>query len=612
MLGISRFAVAKLSLASFIALQPLWLEPTAAEDATPSPNVKGSPASPLNQDFLRFEPFEKKYVERAQKLPVDTDSYWAFAIVKLILIMTAVLIWLRVLHLRTVDEDDEDLESGFWTGTLVVTGPAGMMVALLSPAYVAGACILIATSIVPFAFYQRWRNQHSIAPTDQLRWKHLWVPPVIVKKAKHTTPVELPSGITIGTSNSVIKLIERSAAERANFGSHASQHSAGFQTVLALIDHSSSHRVTDLHINSKDDGVVIRQRVDGSLNTLTTLPEELGQSVINVIKVLSNLSIADRRRSQDGSFRADVNDQRLSFRVSSQGIHAGEKLSIRILDPAKNFADLSTLGMLAPIQERFKTALNRSNGVILFVGATGAGKSTTACAALQSIDADDRSVISIEDPIEYQIPSVDQIEVNHRAGQTFDSTLRSILRQDADVIFIGEIRDEESARIGCRAALTGQLVLATMHSNDATAGLVRLIELGINLQDVATSLRVVIAQTLVRKLCTNCRVPHRPDAATLEQLGISDFEGELFQSPDASVNPCLACNGRGFLRRTALFEFLEVTPEIRDQIRERAAASAIEAVAKSNGMQTIREEGLRLVREGIISVNELQRISDGP
>lgn len=584
---------------------------TSGEDKTSVSAAKSAPAPSRKSKgaFLSLDEFSEKYPGRDAWLPNESDrSPWVFVLLKLLAVILAVVFWCAVQRLRTEDEDDEELESEPWTRVLFASGLAGVLIALVVPPYAIGGVILVVSNVVPFWRYMRWRNQQAVSPTAPLMWKHLWTRRVIARKAKHVSEVKLPSGESIGTSGAVIQLIERTPGQPQT--SKAAQHSQGFQIVMALIDHAAANRVTDLHINSKDDGVVVRQRVDGSLKTLTTLPQQIGHSAINVIKVFGNLNIADHRRSQDGSFRADVDGQRLSFRVSSQGIHAGEKLSIRVLDPAKNFASLATLGMSEAIQQRFAEALNRPNGVVLFVGATGAGKSTTACASLQTVAADDRSVISIEDPIEYQIPSIDQIEINERAGQTFESALRAVLRQDADVIFIGEMRDDQTAKTGCRAALTGQLVLGTMHANDAAAGVVRMVELGVNREDVASTLRVVLAQTLVRKLCTDCRIPYRPEADVLKRLHLTDFEGELYKSPDPATNTCATCNGRGFFRRTAVFELLQVTPDIRDLIRNQAAVSEIEAAARKHGMSTIWNEGLRLVREGVISVAELDRVSD--
>jgi type II secretory ATPase GspE/PulE/Tfp pilus assembly ATPase PilB-like protein len=365
-------------------------------------------------------------------------------------------------------------------------------------------------------------------------------------------------------------------------------------------------------VSVKDDKVPVRLRVDGEIVALEPLPTKVGLSVINVFKVLSDLDIADKRRSQDGSFRADVEDRRLSFRVSSQGTNTGEKLSIRILDPAEKFSTFSSLGVDDRLQERLSAVLNRKNGLVLFAGTTGAGKSTTAYAALRNLDSGDRNIVTVEDPIEYSVPSFDQIEVRTRAGQTFQAQLRSLLRQDVDIVLIGEIRDEETAKIACQAAITGQLVLSTLHATDCTSAVLRMLDLGIDFYYIAFAVRAILSQQLVRKLCTQCRIVYEPDEQMLQRLKFSSCEGNFYQRPSPSLNPCVNCNGRGLLGRTGIFELLEVTPPIRTLIRDRASIAAIAAAAQEQGMTRLWDNGLRLVCEGVISPEELLLAVEAP
>ncbi|HBE70101.1 MAG TPA: type II/IV secretion system protein, partial [Planctomycetaceae bacterium] len=380
-----------------------------------------------------------------------------------------------------------------------------------------------------------------------------------------------------------------------------------FQYVLSTISKAVASNATDLHINTRTKTVEIKQRIDGTLAPLAELPISLGASVINIFKIMSELSIADKRRSQDGSFLADVGDRRLSFRVSTQATQTGEKLSIRILDPSSIFADLSSLGMPEQVRERCQRQLTQKHGLILFVGATGAGKSTTACAALQRIDTTIKNIVSIEDPIEYQIPNVDQVEVNLKAGQTFETALRSILRLDADVVFIGEIRDAETAKIAVQAAQTGQLVLATMHATDSVGGFQRLSDLVGDPTAVASTVRAIVAQTLVRKLCPTCKIEYNADDEIAGEVGVTP-EASLYRSNTELVLKCPVCEGRRFMRRTAVYEITEATPEIRELVRNRASLADLTEAAKQNGLVPIREQAALLVRDGIISMNELNRV----
>ncbi|MEQ9410180.1 MAG: ATPase, T2SS/T4P/T4SS family [Fuerstiella sp.] len=304
-------------------------------------------------------------------LPTDKKQMGLpFSLSKLLLLVAAVVIWLRALHVCAPDVDDEQLEAEPRVAQVFGIGLCGILVALLIPAYVPAAVVLLAASVVPFWNYKRWRNRQQPAPSGPIQWKHLFRTPAATYSADRAETMELPSGQIIGTASSHIRLIPKSQASAAGSGprTRGAQASPGYRTVLALIDDAVTNRATDLHINAKDHQVVIRQRIDGALSTVATLPSDLGGSVINVFKVMSDLNIADRRRSQDGSFRVEVNHRRLSLRVSSQATQTGEKLSIRILDPAKNFSTFAALGMTSSAQERLQASLSRSNGLILIVG----------------------------------------------------------------------------------------------------------------------------------------------------------------------------------------------------------------------------------------------------
>lgn len=584
------------------------------EDASPVPSGRLVAKTDVSEGPMGFPSIEESGFSGLPFFlynPVESGSEPSyFALAKVAIITAIALFWLRALRICAVHEESDALSATSWTPRIFGFGLAGITLALILPAYVPGLVLLLATTMLPFLQYAAWRNRHSKVPTDAFKLSDFFAP-----QASRRQPItfsvqqEFVLSDAIEPSGSIVQLIGKSPQSIENhYGfSRGAQSSLAFQRAISLIDHAVASRATDLHITTKSDHIELKQRIDGSLISLGKLPLELGRAVINVFKVMCDMNIADRRRSQDGSFLADINQRRLSFRVSAQGTHTGEKLSIRILDPSKTFSDLASLGMQEEMVRRFGAQLSRNNGLILIVGTTGAGKSTTACASLQSMDADTRNIVSIEDPIEYQMPSVDQIEVNFRAGQTFQSALRSVLRLDADVIFIGEIRDEESAKIACQAAQTGQLVVATMHANDSVAGAIRLGELGQDLQNVTASLRAVLAQTLVRKLCTGCREAYTLDAEALERIGLSGFEGPLYRSPDPSTNNCPHCDGRGFLRRTGLYELTEINQLISELMHQRAPLGSIAAAARENGMTTLKEEALRLVRDGIVSVEEVQR-----
>jgi type II secretory ATPase GspE/PulE/Tfp pilus assembly ATPase PilB-like protein len=510
------------------------------------------------------------------------------------------------------DGRNQQLQVDSWSKKLFAIGLAGILVAILLPSYLLGAGVLVASCVAPFWQYARWRNEQVSDQTSRLRWSHLLRIPDTSIRPVGDVELELPSGLADLPASGKIAFVGKSFGERITRArTSEAGKSSGFETALALIGHAVSRRATDLHLGAKDDKVVVRLRIDGEIVTLEPLPTKMGLSVVNVFKVLSDLSIADKRRSQDGSFRAEMDGRRLCFRVSSQGTNTGEKLSIRILDPSERFSSFSPLGLNDRLQEQLKAILSRKSGLILFAGATGAGKSTTAYASLRHLDSGERNIITIEDPIEYSIPSIDQIEVRTRAGQTFESGLRSLLRQDADIVLVGEIRDEETAKIAVRAAMAGQLVLSTLHATDSTSAVLRMADLGVDSYNIAAALRAVVGQRLVRRLCTQCRIVYEPDEQMLRRLGLSGFQGELYQRPDPLSNPCLDCNGRGFLGRTGVFELLEVTLPIRDLIRDRAGIAAVTSAARKQGMTRLWDDGLRLVRDGVISPQEFLLTVDG-
>ncbi|MCR9295088.1 MAG: GspE/PulE family protein [bacterium] len=588
-------------------------ESLAAAASTNSDSVTQAVTSSASQEFPRLENPRMLLSPVASWVIKEGEFEWLFGLAKLGLIVAAVFWWLHCMHISSSDlaaqgmEARDGRQSKLWTLRLFGSGLLGIGIAMILPAYAWAAAILIAAMVIPYEIFVSWHNRQLGEAAPQLG-----ILPMLPQLDSQSPVFEpyLPAATGEGAPESprTIRIVGKSSLRGGGMAaSETVESSPAFQFVLSIIERAVVSSATDLHINSRSNRVEVKQRVDGTLEPLQELPLDAGLAVINVLKVLSELSIADRRRSQDGSFLVDVDNRRLSFRVSSQGTQSGEKLSIRILDPAKSFTSLASLGMPLPIVERLTSQLEQRHGLVLFVGATGAGKSTTGCAALQTIDTSEKNVVSIEDPIEYQIPSIDQIEVNYRAGQTFQSALRSVLRLDADVIFIGEIRDSETAKIAIQAALTGQLVLATMHAADSVGAFQRLSDLTGDPTGVAATVRAVIAQALVRKLCPECRTEYAADESTATTIGTS-ASASLYRSSTNLVLHCPVCDGRRFMRRTAIYELTEVNPEIRELVRSQGSLAQIADAAQRAGMVPLREHALQLVREGIISINEMKRV----
>jgi type II secretory ATPase GspE/PulE/Tfp pilus assembly ATPase PilB-like protein len=347
----------------------------------------------------------------------------------------------------------------------------------------------------------------------------------------------------------------------------------------------------------------------------------MGDAVVNIFKVLCNMDITEKRKPQDGSFSAQVEDFFVDFRVATAGSVSGEKLVMRILDLSKQIADLLQLGMRDKLHEQVRSLVTQPHGMFVVCGPTGSGKSTTLYACMSEIDRYQQNIITIENPVEYHLDHVTQIEVNPKAGKSFAAELRSILRQDPDVIMIGEIRDQETADIACQAANTGHLVFTTIHANDAVSAIGRLLDLGVQPFLIASALSGILGQRLVRLLCPLCKVRYKPNPEILRRVNLPAERIKYFYKPpskegekeeeeeEGAAELCATCGGTGYHGRTGIFELLVVNDKIKEMIRENPNLSAIRQEAMKTGMRVLFEDGLRHVVEGTTSVQELLRVS---
>ena len=363
---------------------------------------------------------------------------------------------------------------------------------------------------------------------------------------------------------------------------------------------------SDVHLEPRTNGVLPRYRVDGHLRTGALLPREMLAPLVSRMKVMANLNITETRLSQDGRFRASVGGHRLDFRVSTlPGIH-GEKVVLRLLDHSALVTDLTRLGFTEGTHAQFDEMLRRAHGMILVTGPTGSGKSTTLYAALASTLDEAKNVVTVEDPVEYELEGVMQCHVHVEIGNTFAARLRSILRQDPDVILVGEIRDSETADIAVRAALTGHLVLSTLHTNSAVASVARLQDMGVPPFLIASSLSGIVAQRLVRLICRHCRqaVPlHTPE----HDLAVA----QLKLRPDTTIYQgvgCEECHGTGYRGRVAVMELLNIDKDIRRAIMERVDADQLQGIARANGMRTIYQDSIDKLKHGLTTAEELARV----
>jgi type II secretory ATPase GspE/PulE/Tfp pilus assembly ATPase PilB-like protein/CheY-like chemotaxis protein len=391
----------------------------------------------------------------------------------------------------------------------------------------------------------------------------------------------------------------------------ASAEQASQRPILRLVDmmiaDGVTNRASDIHVEPIEGGVVVRYRIDGVLRQAMKIPRSAGIPLVSRLKIMSGLDIADRLRPQDGRARVSINDEPIDLRVSTLPASLGEKVVIRILNQKATSLSLDSLGMADDEQKAIRSLLSQKEGIILVTGPTGSGKTTTLYSALRVVQGEGVNIVTVEDPVEYRLgANIVQVQVNEKAGLTFASALRSILRQDPDVVLIGEIRDKETAQIALQASLTGHLVLSTLHTNDAPNAVTRLVDIGMEAYKIAPALRGVVAQRLMRRLCPNCRVPMTEE--------ISD-RLKRFIPPGMTLHSavgCADCSMTGYRGRFSIVEVLTMNPELERRISEGAAAERIAEAARAGGMRSLFASGLRHVLSGESTIEELLRVTEPP
>ncbi len=378
--------------------------------------------------------------------------------------------------------------------------------------------------------------------------------------------------------------------------------------VNTLITRASADRASDIHIEPTDRDLRVRFRIDGVLHEIMRTPRSISAAVVSRLKIMSEINIAERRVPQDGRVSLKVSGRQLDLRVSTLPTIYGEKVVLRLLDTSTALMQLQELGFLPDTLEGMKSLAFLPYGTVVVTGPTGSGKSTTLYATLNMINRPEVNIVTVEDPVEYRLSGISQVQVNRKAGLTFASALRSILRQDPDIMLIGEIRDQETAMIAMESALTGHLVLSTLHTNDAPSTVTRLTEMGVEPFLVGSAVDGILAQRLARRLCSSCKVPYEPSIEALREVGwpVDAQEGELPALYRAEG--CKACARTGYRGRVAIHELMIVTEEIERMATERAPTDDISKMAESQGMRRLRADGLEKVRMGVTSIEEILRV----
>ena len=509
-----------------------------------------------------------------------------------------------------IDDDARTLKvrPDMWNTIVLLAGLAGFVLSFCSPSFSLAFMAMTAGYGVPTGLYVTERNKRVPESGKVLTPRHIRSVAlrVLSRLGLHVGTREARDSI----SGPPIRLIGKSSGKVGEVDrSRQVESSKVYLAAKELIYDAILRRTTDIHLEPKDDETSVRLRIDGVMYPSEPFDRSTGDALVNIFKVLSAMDITERRKPQDGSFRAEMEAREIDFRVATQGLQGGEKMVIRILDKGSSAKTLVDLGMRKQLIEQIQGVVHQPHGMMIACGPTGAGKSTTLYACLQEIDAYENNIITIEDPVEYKMANVTQIEINTKAGQTFAGSLRSVLRQDPDIVMIGEIRDGETAKIACQAANTGHMVFSTLHANDTTAALFRLIDLGVEPFLLSSSISAILGQRLIRKLCNDCKEAYKPSADLLQKAGLpADKVDKFFRPPSNPEATCPTCNGLGYSGRVGVFELFVITDRLRDLIRDNPNMTAIKAEARKNGMLYMKEEGLRLVVKGTTSIDELLKI----
>jgi type II secretory ATPase GspE/PulE/Tfp pilus assembly ATPase PilB-like protein len=522
------------------------------------------------------------------------------------------LLWVATTH--WVEEDTRELNNAryeMWNAVAFLSGVLGLVLVFLLPIWFVGLLLLLLAYFGPLFTYIHMRNQ--MVPDDQkvLTGYHMGevangllgkvgLRPMFNKDVDSMDRTGPPI-VFIGKGQGSQKE-DPTRVERA-------EQSQQYISSKELVYDAILRRSTDIHLEPTPDSLQVRYRIDGILHAAEPFDRPTGDAVINIFKILAAMDISERRKPQDGSFGAKLEGREIDFRVATSGSKGGEKMVMRILDNAATVAKLDEVGMRPKMAQQIRELVTQPHGMFLCAGPTGAGKSTTLYGCLREIDRYQNNIITVEDPIEYHIDNITQIEINSKAGQSFSTQLRSILRQDPDVIMIGEIRDQETATIACQAATTGHMVFSTVHANDSVTALFRLIDLGVEPFMLSSALSGVLSQRLVRVLCETCKEPYKPKPEFLEKANLpADKVDVFYKPPENPEQVCPSCGGTGYMGRTGVFELLVVTEAMRELIRENPSAPAIKAEARKHGMIYLQEDGLRQVIQGKTSIKELMRV----
>lgn len=501
----------------------------------------------------------------------------------LFIILSVFIGWAWLVFWINADQLEKKRNPNFWNTVVLFTGPVGYAFYLMSSSEAISRC--------PSCNYKLPKTTTEI---------------VVCPKCHQPLSSTLTTHIFLEAlakfdDNSIRVMKKETASSSAD--SNSQEVWSSIRAVKMIIANALLDRATDIHVEPEVETLRLRYRIDGVLHEVVAPPKELQTEIVPCIKAMADMDVAERRKPLDGRFQVEFNDRRIDIRVSTSPTIYGEKIALRLLDRKGYLLELDTLGVQPEVLTKFRRLIERPQGMILVTGPTGCGKTSTLYSALTEIDVKSKNVITIEEPVEYQLDGINQIPINPRAEVTFASGLRSILRQDPDIIMVGEIRDTDTAQIAIQAALTGHLIFSTLHTNDSVGAIIRMMDIGVEPYLISGSVLAVLAQRLVRCICPHCKEPDSPKPDDLQELGIpSDAHTKYFRG-----RGCEKCKFTGFMGRTGIFELLVIDDPLREMIDKKSSAVSIKTYAVKNGMQTLVEDGIVKAMQGITTVNEVSQ-----
>jgi len=488
------------------------------------------------------------------------------------------------------------------------------------------------TAAVPIAFARRHAlvgleadgDAVEVVMADLAAWPHLAtvgkllgrrVQPLFAPRSEILRAINAAYQKQTGQAERILEELDQARVmvdiARAAAGDEDLLDSSGRAPVIRLVNlillEAVKRRASDVHVQPYEDRLVVRLRIDGVLHDVFEPPKALQDEIISRIKVMAGMNIAERRLAQDGRASVEVGDRRIDLRIATLPTSFGERAVLRLLDKSVRLYELGRLGMPETALEQFRRLIRMDHGIILVTGPTGSGKTTTLYSALKELNSEEMNILTLEDPIEYRLENISQTQVSEKKGMTFARGLRHVLRQDPDIIMVGEIRDSETARMAIQSALTGHLVFSTLHTNDAAGAVTRMLDLGVEPYLVASSLLGVQAQRLVRRICPACQVTRQATTEELLRWGVApdEWQGRTLYTGRG----CPECLGTGYRDRIGIFELLSATEPIRELILARAKASTIKGAALAEGMTTLRADGLAKAAAGTTTLEEVSRVT---